>query len=135
MLLGEYFEAMVKWLRACKQTEVHFGQNEGNTTLWWRWAEYFASIGLPALDAVKRSLLGQIKSFGVLSDIILPMEKQISAVSMSSQLHLTCKLAPYLDASDLAMQMCSTITSKLDYRKVFYVGLPLKTGIFNWYEM
>ncbi|XP_054842011.1 uncharacterized protein LOC129334090 [Eublepharis macularius] len=84
-------------------------------------------IQLPALDGTPLATLPVVKSLGVLLDVSLSMEVQVTAVAKSAFFHL-CQirqLAPYLTPQDLVTVTHATVTSRLDYCNSFYAGLPL----------
>ena len=61
-------------------------------------------------------------------DSQLSMEAQVNSVSRAAvyQLHLACRLRPYLPADCLARVVHVLVISCLDYCNVLYMGLPLK---------
>ena len=61
-------------------------------------------------------------------DSQLSMEAQVNSLSRAVvyQLHLVCRLRPYLSVDCLARVVHALVISRLDYCNAFYVGLPLK---------
>uniref|UniRef100_A0A670IW23 Reverse transcriptase domain-containing protein n=1 Tax=Podarcis muralis TaxID=64176 RepID=A0A670IW23_PODMU len=80
------------------------------------------------LNGVTVPLKDQVRSLGVILDSQLSMEAQVNSVSRAAvyQLHLVCRLRPYLPADCLARVVHALVISRLDYCNALYVGLPLK---------
>ena len=83
----------------------------------------------PVLDRVALPLKEQVRSLGVLLEPSLSLEAQVASVAWNAfyQLRLVVQLHPYLDRDSLASVVHALVTSKLDYCKALYIGLPLKT--------
>ena len=66
-------------------------------------------------------LKDQVCSLGVILDSQLSMESQINSVSRAAvyQLHLVCRLRPYLPADCLAGVVHALVISCLDYCNAF----------------
>lgn len=69
-----------------------------------------------------------IGSLGVLRDLALLLDKQVSAVARSTFYHLyqVCHLCPFLIKKDLCINIPALVTSRIDYCNMFCVGLPLE---------
>uniref|UniRef100_A0A670J4S4 Reverse transcriptase domain-containing protein n=1 Tax=Podarcis muralis TaxID=64176 RepID=A0A670J4S4_PODMU len=80
------------------------------------------------LNGVTVPLKDQVRSLGVILDSQLSMEAQVKSVSRAAvyQLHLVCRLRPYLPADCLTRVVHALVISRLDYCNALYVGLPLK---------
>lgn len=128
-----FLEAAVKvntrgWsqLAESKQTEAYFRQDGGDAS--WEGRVLQAGSDLPALYLIKLSLEHKVKSLGVLLDLALLMDVQVSTVGQSAffQLRLAYQTASYLGSTDLAMLMHTTVTSRLNQANAVYVRLLLK---------
>ncbi|KAF7246231.1 Transcription initiation factor TFIID subunit 4B [Varanus komodoensis] len=71
----------------------------------------------------------KVRSLGVLLDLELSLEAQVTAAARSAflQLRLIHQLCPYLEYDCLATVTHALVTSHLDFCNALYVGLPLKT--------
>ncbi|KAF7243143.1 Cullin-3 [Varanus komodoensis] len=71
----------------------------------------------------------KVRSLGVLLDLELSLEAQVTTVARSAflQLWLIHQLRPYLEYNCLATVTHALVTSRLDFCNALYVGLPLKT--------
>ncbi|CAI7934913.1 Hypothetical predicted protein [Podarcis lilfordi] len=80
------------------------------------------------LNGVTVPLKDQVRSLGVILDSQLSMEAQVNSVSRAAvyQLHLVCRLRPYLPVDCLARVVHALVISHLDYCHALYVGLPVK---------
>ncbi|KAF7235618.1 Endothelin-converting enzyme-like 1 [Varanus komodoensis] len=81
------------------------------------------------LNGVALPLRDKVHSLGVLLDLELSLEAQVTAVARSAflQLQLIHQLRPYLEDDCLATLTHALVTSRLDFCNALYVGLPLKT--------
>ncbi|KAF7254272.1 putative RNA-directed DNA polymerase from transposon BS, partial [Varanus komodoensis] len=81
------------------------------------------------LNGATLPLRDKVRSLGVLLDLELSLEAQVTAVARSAflQLRLINQLRPYLEFDCLATVTHALVTSRLDFCNVLYVGLPLKT--------
>lgn len=67
-----------------------------------------------------------ISSLGVILDAFLSMEVQVINVARTVFYHLwlVSQLVPYLISHNLATESHAMVTSRLDFCKSLYVGLP-----------
>ncbi|KAF7237117.1 putative RNA-directed DNA polymerase from transposon BS [Varanus komodoensis] len=81
------------------------------------------------LNGATLPLRDKVRSLGVLLDLELSLEAQVTAVARSAflQLRLIHQLRPYLEYDCLATVTHALVTSRLDFCNALYVGLPLKT--------
>ncbi|KAF7250970.1 Interleukin-1 receptor accessory protein-like 1, partial [Varanus komodoensis] len=81
------------------------------------------------LNGVALPLRDKVRSLGVLLDLELSLEAQVTVVARSAflQLQLINQLRPYLEYDCLATVTHVLVTSRLDFCNTLYVGLPLKT--------
>ncbi|KAF7237674.1 Structural maintenance of chromosomes protein 1B [Varanus komodoensis] len=81
------------------------------------------------LNGATLPLRDKVCSLGVLLDLELSLEAQVTAVARSAflQLRLINQLRPYLEYDCLATVTHALVTSRLDFCNALYVGLPLKT--------
>lgn len=72
----------------------------------------------------------QVRSLGVLLDLVLLLDKQVVALASWGcvafpLLRLVHQLCPFLEKRDLAMVTLALVTARLNYYHVLYVGLPV----------
>ena len=89
-------------------------------------------IGMqPVLDEVALLLKTQVYSFGVLLDLPLSLDAQVSAVARSTfaQIKLKRQLCPFLERSDVALVSHVLVTSWPNYCNVLHMELSMETSV------
>ena len=81
-----------------------------------------------SFGGVTLTVKSEVCSLGVHLDPALTMETQVVSVVHSTYFHLwrIVQLCPYLNVGSLTTLVHALVTSKLDYCKALYVGLPLR---------
>ncbi|CAI5764971.1 Hypothetical predicted protein [Podarcis lilfordi] len=121
--LTRCLEAVAGWFRGSR-----LKLNPSKTEVLWLGRDGMGMRDqLPSLAGAQLVPLPSVKSLGVILDVSLSMEAQVTtAKSTFSHLRRIKQLVPYLSRPNLATAIHAMVTSRLDYCNSLYAGLPLK---------